>query len=227
MVKNRFSLRNVLLCIGVLFFVFSAPINLLAAPSAIGLFAFSGSETVINFNSIADEELITGQYSGSGVTFSGALYGLTDPGDLVFFPSNGGGVIASNWLYDGGGNQGLSFTATFTSMQTKVGFNVETNDPDNTTIEVFTNGNPQGSIPFDTSQSVIFIGVEDPNGFNSVTVTVQNNENGFIAIDDFRFEGGNATASIPTMNEWGMIIFVVLAGLGAVYYLRRQKTVKS
>ena len=29
--------------------------------------------------------------------------------------------------------------------------------------------------------------------------------------------------SIPTMTEWGMIIFVVLAGLGAVYYLKRQR----
>jgi hypothetical protein len=28
---------------------------------------------------------------------------------------------------------------------------------------------------------------------------------------------------IPTINEWGMIIFVMLAGIGAVYYLRRQR----
>ena len=33
--------------------------------------------------------------------------------------------------------------------------------------------------------------------------------------------------SVPTMNEWGMIIFVVLAGLGAVHYMRRQKRVKK
>jgi hypothetical protein len=33
--------------------------------------------------------------------------------------------------------------------------------------------------------------------------------------------------SVPTMTEWGMIIFIFLAGLGAVYYLRRQKTAKS
>lgn len=31
-----------------------------------------------------------------------------------------------------------------------------------------------------------------------------------------------AVTSIPTLNEWGMIIFVGLAILGAVYYLRRQ-----
>jgi hypothetical protein len=28
--------------------------------------------------------------------------------------------------------------------------------------------------------------------------------------------------AVPTINEWGMIIFMVLAGLGAVYYLRRR-----
>jgi hypothetical protein len=32
--------------------------------------------------------------------------------------------------------------------------------------------------------------------------------------------------SIPTLNQWGMIIFVVIAGLGAIYYLRRE-TAKS
>jgi len=28
--------------------------------------------------------------------------------------------------------------------------------------------------------------------------------------------------AVPTMTEWGMIIFMILAGLGSVYYLRRQ-----
>ncbi len=28
---------------------------------------------------------------------------------------------------------------------------------------------------------------------------------------------------VPTMNEWGMIIFMVLAGIGAIYYLRRKR----
>ena len=32
---------------------------------------------------------------------------------------------------------------------------------------------------------------------------------------------------IPTMSEWGMIIFAVFAGLGAAYYIRRQKNAKS
>jgi len=31
--------------------------------------------------------------------------------------------------------------------------------------------------------------------------------------------------AVPSMAEWGMIIFIALAGLGSVYFLRRQKTV--
>lgn len=33
--------------------------------------------------------------------------------------------------------------------------------------------------------------------------------------------------SIPTTNGWGMIIFVVLAGLGAVYHIRRQRRAEN
>ena len=33
-----------------------------------------------------------------------------------------------------------------------------------------------------------------------------------------------ATAiAVPTMTEWGIIIFMLFAGLGAVYYLKRQR----
>jgi len=31
--------------------------------------------------------------------------------------------------------------------------------------------------------------------------------------------------SVPTLNEWGVIIFMVLAGLGSVYYLRKYRSV--
>jgi hypothetical protein len=30
---------------------------------------------------------------------------------------------------------------------------------------------------------------------------------------------------VPTMTEWGMIIFIVLAGLGSIYYLKRKRVV--
>jgi hypothetical protein len=44
------------------------------------------------------------------------------------------------------------------------------------------------------------------------------------AFDDLTFTGGTCdSTTVPTMTEWGMIIFVVLAGLGAVYFIRRQR----
>jgi len=33
--------------------------------------------------------------------------------------------------------------------------------------------------------------------------------------------------AVPTLNQWGIIVFMVFAGLGAVYYMRKQKTAKS
>jgi hypothetical protein len=35
------------------------------------------------------------------------------------------------------------------------------------------------------------------------------------------------TTAVPTMTEWGMIIFISLAGVGSVYYLRRYRRAES
>jgi hypothetical protein len=32
-----------------------------------------------------------------------------------------------------------------------------------------------------------------------------------------------AVTSVPTLSEWGMIIFMVFGGLMSIYYLRRQR----
>jgi hypothetical protein len=37
---------------------------------------------------------------------------------------------------------------------------------------------------------------------------------------------GRGNSAIPTLTEWGMLIFVLLAGLGAVYFMRRQSRAK-
>ena len=53
------------------------------------------------------------------------------------------------------------------------------------------------------------------------------------------FEGGNCgdpgicqldgevTQAVPTMTQWGMISFVTLAGLGAIYFIRKNKRTES
>jgi hypothetical protein len=49
-----------------------------------------------------------------------------------------------------------------------------------------------------------------------------------LLLDNVRLDANTgAAASVPTMNEWGMIIFMVLAGLGAVYYMKRCRKIKS
>ncbi len=35
------------------------------------------------------------------------------------------------------------------------------------------------------------------------------------------------STGIPTMNEWGMIIFAMLSGLGIVYFLRKQRKAEN
>jgi hypothetical protein len=38
---------------------------------------------------------------------------------------------------------------------------------------------------------------------------------------------GSGAVEIPTMNEWGIILFISLAGLGSIYYLKRRRETKS
>jgi hypothetical protein len=45
--------------------------------------------------------------------------------------------------------------------------------------------------------------------------------NGSVIVDMGAYE---SPLFIPTMTEWGMIIFMVLAGLGSLYYLRRRQS---
>jgi hypothetical protein len=54
---------------------------------------------------------------------------------------------------------------------------------------------------------------------SSIDITCNSDSSGPATIVNMR--------TIPTMNEWGMIIFMVLAGLGAVYYMMRQKRTNS
>ena len=174
----------------------------------IGLGDFSGSETIIDFNAISNTQSITNQYSGDGVDFSGALVGLTNPGDTNLF---NGSTIASNWIYSGTGNTGSSWTATFSSVQNLVGFLAETNSSDSVTIEAFLGLTSIGSVNFPNPNGPTpdFLGFGDLGGFDSITVTTANIGNGFFAMDDFRFEG--SSVSVP---EPGSLVLLALGLVG-------------
>lgn len=189
-----------------------------AVPVAVSQAAFSGSATVIDFNAIPDTQSITNQYSGQNVTFSGALVGLTNSGDTSLF---NGSTIASNWIYNGTGNTGPSWTAVFGSIQNLAGFLVETNSGDDVTIEAFLGASSLGSVNFPNPNgpTVDFVGIGDLGGFDRITVTTATNANGFFAMDNFRFEGGS-NGQVP---EPGTLALLGLGLAGALISRRRAK----
>lgn len=175
------------------FIVLAAASTVLAAPIQVGIGAFSASATVIDFNAIADEFPITTQFAAQGVTFSGGIYGMTNSGDIAFFPASGG-VIASNWLYSGSAHGPMPITLTFAAPVFRLGFLTEVNAGDTTTISTFSNATPTGSVSLlSGGLGAVFFGVEDLAGFNSITIDVTGGENHFIGLDDLRFESGAIT----------------------------------
>ncbi|MCA8868205.1 MAG: VPLPA-CTERM sorting domain-containing protein [Rhodobacteraceae bacterium] len=189
-----------------------------AAVVAINPGDFDGSETTIDFNSIADEVDITNQYAGLGVTFSGGLSGMDNGGDTSLF---NGSNIASTWKYNGGGLQTLVWEAAFSSMQTMVGFWAETNTGDNVMIELFSGLTSLGSLAFNNANglTIDFLGAGISTGFDRIKVTTENNYNGFFAMDDFRFSD-QALAPVPLPASLPLL-FGAFVLLGAV---RKRKS---
>ena len=164
-----------------------------ASPVAIDISTFSGNETVITFDSIAHGEEITTQFTELGTTFSGGLFSNTFFFvTRLFSNSEPGSAIACNFpgfpleVFD-------DITVDFSPPVVRAGFNVITNDADDTTITVhkFSGGSqvPTGSFTFDTSNiEDRFIGVEDNEGIDRLVFDAADNVFGTICIDDFRFE---------------------------------------
>jgi hypothetical protein len=188
-----------------------------ASPTAIfNTTLFTGSAQTIEFNTIVNEAPITTDFSSQGVVFSGGLYGLTNPGDIDLFPSDGGGGIASDWRYSQG-SPTLPWTATFSSTQSLVGFLVEVNSGDTTQISTFLNSNLTGTVSLlSTGITPVFFGVQDLSGFNSISVTVTGPGNHFIAIDNFEYQ------AIPEPET----VALLGAGLVAIGVARTRRHAK-
>jgi hypothetical protein len=69
-----------------------------------------------------------------------------------------------------------------------------------------------------TGTIVNYVSLVDLTSF--VVSSINTNTNYPVAID---IKGRIDIHAIPTMTEWGMILFVLLAGAGSVYWLRRRK----
>jgi hypothetical protein len=177
--------------------------------------------TVIDFSSIGNTVPITNQYYADGVTFSGALIGLTNFGDTDLFPRSPA-AVASNWDY-GIGNTfvDLSFTATFLSPITELDFYEELNPEDQVTVTAYDGLTDLGSLtlpsPTDIHTGLPFYGVQSAP-FDRAVFTISDNFNGFFAMNDFTF---SSTTVAPELSIWAMRL-TGFAGLGFVG-LRRAK----
>lgn len=194
-----------------------------AATVAVGQGAFLPADIVVDFTAVPNEAFVGATYAGSGVTFSGALIGMTNGGDTNLFPSNGDGVIASNWNYSQGSNLGLSFEAAFSSLQSRVGFFLENWSEQTATVELFDGAASVGFLALDNTAGLDaeFRGVSSTAKFNRLVFTNSAETNGFFAIDNFVF--GDGAGAVPEASTWAMM----LIGFGVVgAAMRRRQNVK-
>jgi len=202
--------------LGAFLLTFALAASSIAAPVSIGLAGFSGSETVVTFNSIGDEVLIDTQFTGLGVTFSGPVFGMTNSGDVDLYPSNGGGVIASNWRYSGANLTPGALVVSFSSTIQRVGFYHSGNEEDDFTVRFFLTGVETGSLLVSqTNGPAAFFGAQDTGGFDRIEITAPVNQNGFFAFDDLRFEGD----AVPEPSTYALMAM----GLCGLAWLRRTR----
>jgi uncharacterized repeat protein (TIGR01451 family) len=68
----------------------------------------------------------------------------------------------------------------------------------------------------------------DANGNQSLDDEISGNQVAVCTDDPNTDPSGDPTVwqsdVIPTMNQWGFMIFILIAGLGGVYYLRRRRS---
>ena len=73
--------------------------------------------------------------------------------------------------------------------------------------------------------TILYIDSSVANGSATppLTITLQ----GIYRSGNFVLDGEyirfNSIAAVPTINEWGMILFMLMAGIGSVYFIRKQK----
>ena len=178
----------------------------------------NGGGTVTITNSTFNNGATTGL---SGAIFNDVLAGTVTLRNTIVANSVGGGNC-SGTLTDGGNN--LQFGGT---VANSCGATIPTGDP--VLGALANNGGPTQTMALGAGSAALD---KIPNaggcGFGITTdqrgVARPQPASGLCDIGAYELQATSVpTTSVPTMNEWGMIIFIALAGLGSVYYLKRKK----
>jgi len=137
----------------------------------------------------------------------------TWPGNVRFIVGNIG-VVGSTPLSTG---VWTHIAGTYNGSQLRVYVNGVLDGSVNTNIAIPANNLPL-RIGADQNGSNLFNGLIDEVEIFDRAISAEEIQSIYNAGSD----GKCKSQSIPTMNEWGMIIFAAFAGIGAVYYLRKR-----
>ena len=73
--------------------------------------------------------------------------------------------------------------------------------------------------------------VQQPSSINNYTLIVEFDDNVSVGaawyIIELDFPAGQPCPAVPAVNEWGMMILIILTGIAAVYYMRRHKETEN
>ncbi len=122
---------------------------------------------------------------------------------------NGGSALATAWTLSANGPTNISGTtgsAAVTNAAVSAG-----------SYTLSESGGPSG---YTASTYSCVKNSGDPVVSNAITLVA-----GDIAICTITNNDVAPAVSVPTLNEWGIILFMMLAGLGSVYYLRKYRRV--
>lgn len=194
-----------------------------AAPILVDMNYFSGAETILTFDELTEDQVITSKYATQGIDFSNsqlvsASTSSGQPNEAWHFFNNPGNAVLQNFQNDLTG-YGPPLVIDFTLSQQLIGLDVFT-DIDFAVFSITSalNGNiTTFNLNWDTPES--FFGFYDPNGISQLIINTNADFIGVnaIAINDLRFE---TVASVPLPP--GILLF--LSGLALIY--RKKNTNK-